>query len=83
MLRINKYPTAMSRHQIQVFSRLRLNNTFVIHQHIFKNEQRSRCYFCGESLSIKHILVDCNQYQGVRRSVFDGKSPVQLLEDPT
>ena len=47
------------------------------------NLQRSRCHFCGESLSIRHILEDCNQYQEVRRYVFGGKSPLQLLENPT
>ena len=30
------YPTDMSRHQIQVFSRLRLGHTFATRQHIFK-----------------------------------------------
>ena len=78
-----EYPTDMRRHKIQVFSRLCLGYTFATHQHIFKEEQRSRCHFCGESLFIKHMLEDCNQYQGVRQSVFAGKSPLQLLEDPT
>ncbi|CAD6216496.1 GSCOCG00011340001-RA-CDS, partial [Cotesia congregata] len=53
--------------KLVVLSRLRIGHTKMTHSHIMTKEPSPQCQRCGEILTIKHILIECNNYNPERR----------------
>lgn len=79
-----QYPTNVSRQQIQTFCRLRMGHTYATHSYRIRKETTPPpCSECGLTISIKHILLECTQYQNARSAIFGTINPITLLKDPT
>ena len=54
-----------------IISRLRLNTTFLTHQHLFKAKEPKQCHICHCNVSLTHLFIDCPQYENQRRCLRD------------
>lgn len=62
---INKY----SRKEATTINRLRIGHCNLTHQYIFKRELPPVCTNCQKPLTIKHILIECKNYDNHRVEV--------------
>lgn len=58
-----------SRREQIVLTRLRIGHTGITHGWIMKGEECKKCQFCGTFLTVEHILVECQEFEGIRRDL--------------
>lgn len=57
-----------NRREEVILTRLRIGHTLITHSFLFSLEQTPpRCATCNETLTVRHILLDCSKYQVARR----------------
>jgi ribonuclease HI len=57
-----------TRREEVVLTRLRIGHTLVTHSYLFSLDKiPPRCDTCNEALTVRHILLECSKYRGVRR----------------
>ena len=68
-----------------VLSRLRIGHSYVTHSHILRGEPPPLCEHCREPLTIKHILIECTFFIGLRTNYYNVSCLRDLfaLTDPT
>ncbi|CAD6245374.1 GSCOCG00013671001-RA-CDS, partial [Cotesia congregata] len=71
----------LSRIDQVVLSRLRIGHTKMTHSHIMTKEPSPQCQRCGEILTIKHILIECNNYNPERRKTKLPNNMKSCLDD--
>ena len=54
-----------------VLSRLRLGHSYLTHSYLLKGELPPECVTCNCRLTIRHILVDCIEYDFFRLILFE------------
>ena len=59
-----------SRREEVVLARLRIGHTYYTHSHYLKGEPQPECIPCGCPLTVKHILVECDDFKDTRRKHF-------------
>jgi ribonuclease HI len=69
-----------SRREEVVLARLRIGHTHLTHSHLLKGEPPPRCGLCAELLTIKHILMECNQLVPIRSRFYNAHSMKHLFE---
>ena len=62
-----------------IMARLRIGHTYVTHSYLLKGEEEPQCIACNESLTVKHILVDCVDHAPTRQKYFDVDSMATLF----
>ena len=62
-----------------ILARLRIGHTYVTHSYLLKGEEEPKCTACNESLTVKHILVDCVDHAPSRQKYFDVDSMATLF----
>ena len=62
-----------------ILARLRIGHTYVTHSYLLKGEEEPQCIACNESLSVKHIPVDCVDHAPTRQKYFDVDSMATLF----
>ena len=69
---VAKWPTSYNKNRRLevVLSRLRLGHTRITHGYLMENKPAPICQRCNVSLTVKHILIDCQQYVQQRRKWF-------------
>ena len=74
-----------SRREEIILSRLRIGHSYVTHSHILRGEPPPLCEHCGEPLTIKHILIECTFFIGLRTNYYNVSCLRDLfaLTDPT
>ena len=63
-----------------VLARLRIGHTRLTHEHLMTNTEPRQCRRCRVVLSVKHILVECPNFNNARRRFFGGVSPPLTLQ---
>ncbi|XP_055623743.1 uncharacterized protein LOC129767146 [Toxorhynchites rutilus septentrionalis] len=43
----------------RILTRLRIGHTYLTHGHLLEEREANPCIFCGERMSVKHLLADC------------------------
>lgn len=61
-------------------SRLRIGHTPLTHGYLIEQTDRPSCQNCDLPLTVKHILVECPQYNHLRRKHFNRNNPINLKE---
>ena len=48
-------------------TRLQKGHTDMTHNYLYKNEPKPRCNLCAEILTVKHILLECDELRETRK----------------
>ena len=75
----NWYISGLTRMEFLKFTRLRLGHTKFSKQYLVKNEEAPECIETGDSLSVKHVMLECGQYYHERRRCF-GNGYIDIRE---
>ncbi|VEN51906.1 unnamed protein product [Callosobruchus maculatus] len=60
------FPTPLRRREQVVITRLRIGHTFITSSFVLIGEDHTLCEACGIHLTVKHILLECPQYEARR-----------------
>ncbi|GFO27878.1 ribonuclease hi [Plakobranchus ocellatus] len=61
--------------------RLRVGHTWLTQSYLLKNEQQPFCYACDSLYTVRHILIDCPDFQDTRRKYFSVTDVYRLLRE--
>ncbi|GFN90601.1 ribonuclease hi [Plakobranchus ocellatus] len=53
-----------------VMCRLRVDHTWLTQSYLLKNEEQPFCYACDSLYTVRHILIECPDFQITRRKYF-------------
>jgi len=70
-----------SRREEVVLTRIRIGHTRLTHSYLLKGEPQPRCDLCTEPLTIKHILMECQQLHPIRRRFYSARSMQTLFDE--
>ncbi|CAI6367276.1 unnamed protein product [Macrosiphum euphorbiae] len=59
-------PTNLTRQQEVILTRLRIGHTWHTHKHLMDKTDLEPCITCGSEISIKHLLLECRQFNEER-----------------
>jgi hypothetical protein len=77
-----------SRHEELILARLRIGHSYVTNAYLLKNEDQPECVPCQSPLIIKHILIECTDFDLVRdtfytvpdmKTLFDTVPPDRII----
>ena len=65
---IKSHPPSLSqgRKNNMKIIRLQIGHTNITHNYLYKNEPKPRCTLCAELLTVKHILLECDELRETR-----------------
>ena len=69
-----------NRREEVVLARARIGHTHMTHSFLLKNEDIPECYSCGCYLTVKHFLVDCDDYAHIRRRYYNVRDVKELFD---
>ncbi|GFN83077.1 ribonuclease hi [Plakobranchus ocellatus] len=58
------------RKQETAMCRLRVGHTWLTQSYLLKNEEQPFCYACDSLYTVRHILIECPDFQDTRRKYF-------------
>ena len=70
-----------SRRQQVIISWLYIGHTRLIHSFILKQEQQLQCLTCQMHCTIKHILIECRDFNVIKKWLFKVNSLIDLFEN--
>ena len=59
-------PTNLTREQEVILTRLRIGHSWHTHKHLMDKTDPEPCITCGSEISIKHLLLECRQFNDIR-----------------
>uniref|UniRef100_A0A2S2P5Q9 RNase H type-1 domain-containing protein n=1 Tax=Schizaphis graminum TaxID=13262 RepID=A0A2S2P5Q9_SCHGA len=59
-------PTNLTREQEVILTRLRIGHSWHTHKHLMDKTDPEPCITCGSEISIKHLLLECRQFNDER-----------------
>ena len=59
------------RKQDTKYNRIRIGHTRLTHKHLLNAETTPKCDICGCTITIKHILMECQKFQHIRKKYFN------------
>ena len=75
------YVNDMSRRSEIVIHRLRIGHTRMTHKYLMENQRVPHCNFCyDDTLSVHHILIDCQHFAGIRSNHYVVNNIKDLFE---
>ena len=75
-----KFGNRKSRREEIILARLRIGHTYFTHSFIRKGEPPPECVTCGCLFSVKHILLECEDYSHFRNNYFTETNMKDLFE---
>ena len=54
-----------------VLTRARIGHTYLTHAYLLRSEPIPECIPCNCFLTVKHVLIECGEYENVRQKYFD------------
>jgi ribonuclease HI len=73
----------MSRREEVVLTRLRIGHSYLTHSFLLRKEAHPLCMYCGEPLTIKHILLSCQVSEHIRRRFYSVNNLTDLFNTCT
>ncbi|GFN95233.1 ribonuclease hi [Plakobranchus ocellatus] len=61
--------------------RLRVGHTWLTQSYLLKNEQQPFCYACDSLYTVRHILIECPDFQDTRRKYFSVTDMYRLFRE--
>lgn len=79
---IGLFPAAYrrSRREEVVLARSRIGHTFYTHSYLLRGEEQPECVICDCPLTVKHILLDCVDFDHIRSKYFNVDNMQALFE---
>ena len=63
--------------------RLRLGHSRITHEYLMNPQKSNICIYCNtNTISIKHILIECPYFLNIRNQIFNSIDPLNLLSTP-
>ncbi|GFO41939.1 RNA-directed DNA polymerase from mobile element jockey [Plakobranchus ocellatus] len=69
------------RKQETAMCRLRLGHTWLTQSYLLKNEEQPFCYACDSLYTVRHILIECPDFQDTRRKYFSVTDLYRLFRE--
>ena len=63
-----------------IMCRSRLGHARLTHSYLFRNEDPPECIYCACRLTVKHILIECPDYELSRQKYFNCNTLPELFE---
>ena len=51
------------------------------HMHLLNNDRAKQCIICNEPLTIKHVLLNCKEFDHIQSKHFNADSLQKLFSD--
>lgn len=64
-----------------VIHRIRIGHTYLTHKHLLRGEPPPECTSCQQRYTVKHILLDCTDFQHVRTNHFTANTMKELFDN--
>ena len=64
-----------------VLARARIGHTYLTHSFLLKSEDVPYCAACACNLTVKHLLIECDDYSHIRRRHYNVRDLKQLFEE--
>ncbi|GFO27263.1 ribonuclease hi [Plakobranchus ocellatus] len=61
--------------------RLRVGHTWLTQSYLLKNEEQPFCYACDSLYTVRHILIECPDFQDTRRKYFSVTDLYRLFRE--
>ncbi|XP_055913748.1 uncharacterized protein LOC129947266 [Eupeodes corollae] len=78
-----QYPTNVSKQKISNYIRLRLGHTSTTHKHLLNKNNPPICSTCNTTMSLTHLLENCQSSKPALSSIFKNISIYDVLKNPT
>ncbi|GFO44989.1 Pol-like protein [Plakobranchus ocellatus] len=69
------------RKQVTAMCRLRMGDTWLTQSYLLKNEEQPFCYACDSLYTVRHILVECPDFQDTRRKYYSVTDLYRLFRE--
>ena len=63
-----------------VLARARIGHTYLTHSFYLKGEAPPECVACSCDFTVKHVLVECDDFAEIRRRYYNVRDMKQLFE---
>ena len=63
-----------------MLARIRIGHSYATHSYLLKKEDQPQCVACNSPLTVKHIMLDCVDFDLVRTDYFNVDSMKELFE---
>ena len=77
----NKYHFYCKRKDQVILTRCRIGHSKFSHVHLLNNERAPQCINCNEPLTVKHILLNCTNFDRIRSNHFNVDNLQKLFLD--
>ena len=71
----------LKRREEVVLARARIGHTHMTHSFLLKSEPIPECFSCSCFFTVKHFLVDCDDYAHIRRQFYNVDSIKELFDE--
>ena len=75
-----KHSCRADRKEEVVLARLRIGHTHITHSFILKGEDPPECVSCNEPFTVKHVLIDCIDFQLTRDRYYRVQDMKELFD---
>ena len=65
----------------EVLARLRLGHTRVTHSYLLQGEEQPQCVVCDAPFTVRHFLLECDDFAQVRNNCFHVDNMKELFQD--
>ncbi|GFO16082.1 ribonuclease hi [Plakobranchus ocellatus] len=69
------------RKQETAMCRLRVGHTWLTQSYLLKNEEQPFCYACDSLYTVRHILIECPDFQDTRRKYYSVTDLFRLFRE--
>ncbi|GFN82814.1 RNA-directed DNA polymerase from mobile element jockey [Plakobranchus ocellatus] len=78
---LHKKGEGAGRKRETVMCRLRVGHTLLTQNYLLKNEEQPFCYTCNSLYTVRHILIECPDFQLTRRKYFSVTDLYRLFRE--
>ena len=78
---IGEYQSVVRNISKGVLARLRLGHTRVTHSYLLQGEKQPQCVGCAAPFTVRHFLLECNDFAQVRNNCFHVDNMKELFQD--
>ncbi|GFO30462.1 ribonuclease hi [Plakobranchus ocellatus] len=78
---LHKRGEGAARKRETVMCRLRVGHTWLIQSYLLKKEEQPFCYACDSLYTVRHIFIECPDFQVTRRKYFSVTDMYKLFRE--
>ena len=70
-----------TRKENTVLNRLHIGHSYLAHSFVLRKEEAPVCVACNAVITVKHILIECDDLLEIRKKYFEDKSLYSLFRN--